>query len=91
MAAFPFAQMPTFGEFLHVARDEYGCDYRVSLLHLIGPDGASKLSVMSRSVDGHTWEATLPRLANDDRLTPHVLQSLCVRLGIDAQRFNLTL
>ena len=41
--------------------------------------------------NGIEYEAPAPRLSNSDHMTPHVLQSVCERLRIPKERFQLTL
>ena len=90
MPACPFVRMPTFGDFPRKAED-YGCTYSVNDLQMIGPDGVSRLSVLRRTAHGRRYETSLPKLSNDDRLSPHLLQSMCARLGIPLEEFGLTL
>lgn len=89
MPAFPFAQMPTFGEFLRVAEREFGCVYQVvNEFQLAGPDGVY-FSVLQREVNGRLLEVKAPRLSNEDRLTLTTLRNLCNRLRIPQERFDL--
>ena len=53
MASFPFAKMPTFGEFIRIAETEFGCTYVINDISLVGPDGASMVSVFRRLQQRH--------------------------------------
>ena len=38
MPAYPFVQMPTFGEFLRIAEQEFECSYTVEEFKVVGCD-----------------------------------------------------
>ena len=90
MPDYPFVRMPTFGDFIRIA-EEHGCTYSVNRLTMVGPDGSSQLSVFRRTTTERHYEAPAPKLSNDDRMSPHLLQSLCVRLDLPLDAFGLTL
>lgn len=89
--AYPFVQMPTIDEFINRARADYGCTFRPGAITLFGPDGKSQLSTLSCEVDDETRSVALPFGGHGKRLTPHVLRSLCDRLGIPLEDFGLAL
>ena len=91
MPAYPFVQMPTFGEFINIAEREHGYTYRAMAIGVIRPDGMQMMSVMSRIDNGVPSDEIMPRISNDTRLQPHMLRDLCSRLQIPLSRFGLVL
>ena len=47
--------------------------------------------MLSRGENGERRIAILPHVSGDERLTPHVLRSLCARLGIPVADFGFDL
>lgn len=91
MAAYPFVQMPTLGEWIHRACDEYGCTLQEGVVTVQGPDGISHPSVLSRETANKTFSVVVPYLSHEDRLAPHMLRNLCTRLDLPLSDFGLIL
>lgn len=89
--AYPFAQMPTLGQFVRRACSDYGCTHEKGSVTLFGPDGESRVSALSREENGERKVVVLPFLDDGERLTPHLLRSLCRRLGLPLADFGLVL
>lgn len=83
--------MPTLDEFIRRARGNFGCRYEPDAVTLLGPDGESRVSMLSRGENGERHIAILPQLAGEERLTPHVLRSICARLEIPLAEFGFDL
>ena len=88
MPAYPFAQMPSLGEFVERAQEAYECQLRRSVMHAKGPGGEGHLSVLHRP---GVNSVVLPDVAEDVRLSLHTLRSLCARLNIPPAEFGLDL
>ena len=84
-------QFPTLDEFIRRAQGNYGCRFEPNSVTLLGPDGESRVAWLSRGENGDRQIAILPRISGDERLTPHVLRSLCARLGIPVADFEFDL
>ena len=91
MAAYPFVKMPTLGEWIRRACDAYGCTLDEQAVTVLGPDGISNPSVLSRETSDDTFNVVLPYVSYEDRLTPHMLRNLCTRLGLPLSDFGLAL
>ena len=83
--------MPTLGEWIRRACDEYDCNLDEDSVTVQGPDGVSSLSVLSRDVGQVTRSVVVPYISREERLTPHMLRNLCTRLDIPLPDFGLTL
>lgn len=77
--AYPFAQMPTWGDFRGRLVSKHGCTQRI-----IKVDGVD-LPYFERSADGKTHVAVAQALPDERRLTPSVIRSICARLGLDVR------
>ena len=83
--AYPFAQMPTLGEFVEYAVSQ-GCMMHEFPGRMIGPRG----SVTPRCLRGlKNVISILPNIDDDDRLTPLLLRNLCAQLGLDINHFSM--
>ena len=91
MPAYPFAQMPTFGEFIRIAERDYGYTYRAMAVGVVRPDGMQMMAVMSRIDQGVPRDEVMPRFKSDARLEPDMLRDLCSRLQMPLSRFGLVL
>ena len=81
--AFPFAQMPTIGEFIATALKN-GCHKMEFPGSLVGPKG----EVRPRCLKGpRGLPVVLPDYPDDERLTPTELAGLCRALGISQDLF----
>ena len=83
--------MPTLGEWIHRACGEYGCTLLEGVVTVQGPDGISRPSVVSRETADGMFSVVVPYIPPEDRLTPHMLRSLCRRLALPLSDFGLTL
>ena len=70
--AYPFVEMPTVGQFVRRACDDYGCTHEKGAVTLFGPDGESRVSALSRGENGERKVVVLPFRDDDERLTPHL-------------------
>ena len=90
--AYPFTQMPTFGEFIARITDEHKAKIRKINSTLSGPRGKAKIEFLMRTgKDGEIKVAIIPNLREDEHLTPSVLRSLCAQLDVPYTDFGLTL
>lgn len=77
--AYPFAQMPTWGDFRDRLVSQHGCS-----LKTIQVDGAD-LPYLECNANGKVFVAVAQNLPDDQRLTPSVIRSVCARLGLDVR------
>ena len=90
--AYPFAPMPSLGEFIDRVIAEYGVEIKEPEGPLIGPRGQAKAVYLFRKMDGENPRfAIIPDLRNDEMLVPDTLRSLCRQLGVPLEDFGLTL
>jgi len=89
---YPFAPMPTLGEFIAKSEASYGAILRHSRNEIEGPDGLFKARYLIRIHNGDQYHSVLPpNIGDDDVLTPHVLRRLCSRLDVPSSDYGLTL
>ena len=88
--AYPMAKMPTLGEFIKRAVEEYGGQLR-SGPQITVPRGPVKPRYIYREHEDAVLRALLPDVGGAQRLMPDVLRSLCVRLQIDPADFGFDL
>jgi len=80
--------MPTLAEFIRKV-EEHGWKHEPRSIRLRGTSGERELGAL-KNADGR--HVVLPSNAGaEDRLTLHVLRSLCARLSIDPSLFELDL
>ena len=80
--------MPTLGEFVKRAKQEFGATERSVTLG--GGRGPSTIQVLERRGSDVNY-VPIPTLPSGAILTPTVLRSLCRQLGIPPSEFGLTL
>jgi len=80
---YPFAPMPTLGEFINRAISA-GCELR-TMTGLIGPRGDATVRYLVRKVGNVYRVLPLPGLSDDERLTPSTLESYELTLNIEPQ------
>lgn len=91
MPAYPFSPMPTLGEFIRQACDEFDAKLTNADITIQGPEGIFTPEVLERNIANKKLKVVLPYLDETDRLTPHQVLSLCRRLQIDSSIFGLNL
>ena len=91
MAAYPFAQMPTMGEFIDRAKQDYGCEHEQDAIGVIDQDGEKRLSILRRTHENMQYTVVLPSIADETRLSLLMLRNLCRRLNISPADFGLGL
>ena len=69
---------------------EHGCVLVTQPVVIDGVDSGSRRVLMRHAEDGR-YHADLLGLADDDRLTPSSLRTLCCKLVVRAQDFGYTL
>ena len=90
--AYPFAPMPTLGEFITRITSEYKGEIITPDGALSGPKGKTEVKVLVRNDEkGGKKIAVIPDLNENEVLIPHVLRSLCIQLGVPLKDFGLTL
>ena len=77
--AYPFGPMPMWGDFRGRLVSKHGCTQGT-----VQVDGVD-LPYLTRSADGKTYTAVVQILPDDKHLTPTVIRSICVRLGLDVR------
>ena len=77
--AYPFVQLPTWGDFLPMAQGKFGV--RIKTVH-----GTSD-HYLSRDTEKEKRLASMPRLALSDRLQFELIRSLCNQLDIPEKEF----
>jgi L-2-hydroxyglutarate oxidase LhgO len=90
--AYPFTQFPKFGEFIQIAGDEFQCSLK-DLAYPVIPEGGAPLSIhyLERLFEGKTLTYVIDIQDFESRMTPTLLRSICTRLKIPLERFNLDL
>jgi len=89
--AYPFAPMPTLGDFIKNSIDKYDAKLRQSKISLEGPDGSHYPKFLICVHDNNQYHAVLPDLDDDEVLNSHILRKLCLRLGIPLEDYGLIL
>jgi len=84
---YPMAPMPTLGDFVQRAVHDYQARLVTAKDAPVGPRGPTQIRYLVRG----TNFAVLPEFGDTTVLTPDVLRSLCVQLGIDQADFGLHL
>lgn len=77
--------MPTVAEFVDRAREQYGCQLEIC------PFGPRTLRCLSRTDDQGQEHVVILLDDMGEVLTPTVLRSWCVQLGIPPEDFGFTL
>jgi len=83
--AFPFAEMPTLGDFIEWAEMRYGIRRKDSPTLAEGPRGPVKWTYLQRN-EGDPF-VVLPDMADQDRLSPNEVRSFCETLGMENRWF----
>lgn len=86
--AYPFASMPTLGEFVSQVQ-AHGWEKREFQGGLVGPRGPVNVRYLKSKQN--VIVMLPPDISDDERLTSTVLRSLCNRTGIDPGHFGLIL
>ena len=75
--AYPFAQMPSLGEFVGKACSNHDCVKKQTRATVLGPRGRAPSEYLERELsDGTKAWAMLPNIEADERLTDHRRQIL---------------
>jgi hypothetical protein len=84
-------QWPTFDELRMRLQNEYACSYKELHGALSINDGEPEtVRYFERTVGDQTRRYTV-NFAEDERVAPHLIRSLCDQLGIDKTAFGLVL
>jgi hypothetical protein len=91
--AYPFVQLPTFGEFIgRLTSNEYKCSFETDTFPMTDGDGDThSIHYLKREVDGETIKCVIEIEDFDQRLSFTLLRSVCARLKINVKDFGLTL
>lgn len=89
--AYPFAPMPSFGEFRARLEEEFGCSIQWGEEVANGAGEKIRICRVTRSVNGKVIRRAVQFGADDEILTLAVLRSVCARLEINPHDFGLTL
>lgn len=89
---YPCSPMPSLGEFIKRAQEEFGATLNECGGNVMTPKGAVHGRYLERSVGKIHKRAVLPEtLKPESILEPNYLRSLCRRLGIDPNHFGFDL
>ena len=89
--AYPFVKLPSLEDFrATVLSVKYGAE--LETIRMSGPRGKTDVEVLVRQIGNDKKRiAVIPDIKSSETLTPHVLRSLCIQLGIDPADFGLDL
>jgi hypothetical protein len=88
--AYPFPSM-SFSGFLEKAKNQFGVSERRSNTTIIGPRGPVPVVWLERQVGVQVWRVPKPDLADDQTVSPLMMDNLCRRLDLDKNDFGYRL
>ena len=90
--AFPFVELPTFGDFRERLATEFSCSYHAlkGAVASFAGDGPEPVYYLERQIDGSARRYRV-QYGDDERLLPSEIRSICVHLDIDPAVFGVAM
>lgn len=86
---YPLVQVPTFAEFKKRLADEFGCEFKSETVQSRNNGTFFVAPYFERIVHGKQLTYSVSIENEDDRVTLHLIRSVCRRLEMDMSAFGL--